>query len=1043
MLGRDQTRNPVSPEKDAPIHWDAKTGESIKWKAKIGSMTFAAPVVANGLVWIGTNNENPRDPSQPNAAGVLMCFRERDGQFLYQHVSAAREGPAFNQAHTGISCSPLVEGDRLWFVTTRAEVICLDIAPLRRGEGVPKELWKLDMIDELGVVPRRAVMGGGGLCSIGASYRDLIYVVTGNGTDGTGANVPAPLAPALLCLNKNTGQVIWEDNSPGARILFGEWGSPLVMEVGGKGQVIVPQGDGWIRSFDALTGELIWKFDINRKDGKWPMTRGFFSTPPMLYRDRIYIALGNYLEFGEMPGRLCCIDPAKSGDISIELEDGPGKGKPNPNSGAIWHFDGIRRMMGTVAIHDGLLVAPDGAGFVHCLEAATGRTNWMHDMRAQIFASPLIVEQKIYVVDEDGKTCVLALSKEKRLLAEAPLFSEWIASAPIFANGVLYVTAGGTLFAIAEKSDSWPQWRGPDRLNVSRATGLLTEWPTNGPPLLWKATGLGEGIASVSVAHGRLFTLGYRDDVEFAFALDSQSGETIWSVHTGPAIKESALMRWLSQRTPTVDDDRLYAISARGELVCLRTSDGEQLWQKSYANDFLSASRAWGFCDYPLVDGDKLICSPVGREGTVAALNKTTGEIIWKAKVLGDEHAGYAATVATEVGGVRQYVVFLSKSLVGIAADDSRVLWRHERLRPTISSYTPIVQGDNVFSPNGYGGGMVLLKIIRSENGFSAEQQFVSNFNFHAFQDATVLLGDHVYSFQSPGQPVCIEMKTGKLSWGPIDPETKDRAALTCAEGHLYIRRASGRMVLIEATPKQYTEKGFFQIPDREEAHGVTSPVVAERRLYLRDNNRLLCYDIGADAFQKPKPEPKTLSVSLATTHGRSAETTPPRTGRDRAPDAIFVPTPEDIIEQMLEFAKVKKEDLLVALGSGDGRIAIAAAKKYGSHAIGYEIDPRLVSLSREKVQSEKLEALVRIEHEDIFAVDWSNADVIVVYLPAPLMQRLLPQFERLKPGARIVSHQFRIPGAKPAAARQSVSREDGDTHMLFLWTTPFDKTAP
>ncbi|MEO8426081.1 MAG: PQQ-binding-like beta-propeller repeat protein [Verrucomicrobiota bacterium] len=407
MFGRDKARNPVTPEKNQPLHWDARTGENIKWKAKLGSMTFAAPVVANGLVWIGTNNEYPRDPSLTNAAGVLMCFRERDGKFLYQYVSPARPGPTYNQTRTGISCSPLIEGDRLWFVTTGAEVVCLDIGPLRLGEGMPTELWKLHMMDELGVLPRQAVMGGGGMCSIAASYRDLIYVVTGNGTDRAGANVPAPFAPALVGLNKNTGKVVWEDNSSGAKILFVEWGSPLVIEVGGQGQVIAPQGDGWIRSFDALTGKLIWKFDINRKDGQWPMTRGFFSTPPVFYRDRIYIAIGNYIEFGDLPGRLCSIDPTNTGDISIELEDGPGKGKPNPNSGAVWHFDGIHRTMSTVAIHDGLVIAPDFAGFLHCLDADTGRTNWTHDMKAHIFGSPLIADGRIYVADEDGDIWIL------------------------------------------------------------------------------------------------------------------------------------------------------------------------------------------------------------------------------------------------------------------------------------------------------------------------------------------------------------------------------------------------------------------------------------------------------------------------------------------------------------------------------------------------------------------------------------------------------------------------------------------------------------
>src|SRR5262245_11457952 len=247
MFGRDKTRNPVSPEKNPPTEWDIKTGKNIKWKAKLGSITFGTPIVANGLVWIGTNNESPRDPNAKGPAGVLMCFRESDGQFLYQHVSPQRKGAMYHQAWLGTSCSPMVEGDRLWFVTTSAETVCLDIGPLHRGEGYPRELWKVDMIDQLGVAPRSMVMFSVGLCSIAASYGNLIYVITGNGRSWPSNQVTAPTTPALVCFDKLTGKVVWEDHSPGTNILFAEWASPLVTEVGGRPQVIAPQGDGWVR----------------------------------------------------------------------------------------------------------------------------------------------------------------------------------------------------------------------------------------------------------------------------------------------------------------------------------------------------------------------------------------------------------------------------------------------------------------------------------------------------------------------------------------------------------------------------------------------------------------------------------------------------------------------------------------------------------------------------------------------------------------------------------------------------------------------------
>jgi len=1051
MLGRDQTRNSVSPEKNAPVEWDVKTGRNVKWQARIGSLSFAAPVVAKGLVWIGTNNEYPRDPGQTNLAGVLMCFLESNGEFLYQHVSPARQGPTYRQTWSGISGSPLIEGDRLWFVNTSAEVFCLDIGPPRRGEGKPVEVWKLDMMsDEFNVLPRPAVMGGGGICSI-AVYRDLIYVITGNGTDWTGINVPSPKAPALLCLNKDTGKVVWEDESPGTNILFGEWGSPLVVEIEGRGQVIAPQGDGWIRSFDARTGKLIWEFDINPKSARSVKQRyshggpGFFSTAPVFYGNRIYITIGNYREFGEFPGRLVCLDPTKEGDISLELDDGPGKGKPNPNVGAVWHFDRIQRTMAAVAIHEGLVIAPDFGGYVHCLDAETGKTNWIHDMRAHVLGSALIVDDRVFVADEDGDINVLALAKEKRLLTEAS-FEGPIYSAPIFANGVMYVVAGEMLYAIEEKSPSWPQWRGPDRSNRSSETGLLQSWPTNGPPLVWKATGLGEGIASVSVASQRLYTVGYRDGGEFVFALDAQTGEGRWSSRVGEAVKESAQMRWLSQRTPTVDEDRLYTMTAGGELICLQSSDGRELWRKSYPKDFASPRPMWGFADRPLVDGDKLVCAPAGTNASVVALNKRTGEVIWCLKLPGEVRVreSYAATLVSEVGGIRQYVAFLGGGLAGIEAKEGRLLWRYAGTSGNFgNSYTPIIQGNQLFSANGYGGGMALLKLVRAGDGITAQEQYHHSFSFNPFQDATVLVDEHVYAFQSAALPVCIEMKSGLLAWGPVTNAIKGRTALTYADGHLYLRGANGVMLLVAASPRSYVEKGSFLIPDREEALGVTSPVVAGGRLYLRDSHRLLCYDISADAFTKPKTETKTIAISLtpAQTQAEAGSGTQ-TTGKYRAPDAIYVPTPGDVVEKMLELAEVKKENLVVDLGSGDGRIVIAAAKKYGSKAVGYELDERLIQESRANVVRSRVEPLVRIEHEDIFAVDLIGADVVAVYLPSPLLERLLPQLAKLRPGSRIVSHQFEIPGFPPHKTLAFQSQEDGDMHRLHLWIAPLKKAG-
>lgn len=285
MLGRDVTRNSVSSEENPPTHWDVETEKNIKWKAKLGSMTHGTAAVADGQVYIGTNNGHGYLQRYPKNVdlGCLLCFRESDGEFLWQYsAEKLPSGRVHDWPLQGIGASPLVEGNRLWFVSNRWEVVCLDTWGFHDGENdgpvrdeadqAPREadvVWRFDLIGELGVFPHNQGMGPTRRCSPTASYKNRIYVVTGNGVDESHARIPKPEAPSLVCLDKRTGRALWTDNSPGSNVLHGQFASPLVAEIGGRAQVIVPQGDGWIRSFDAINGGLIWKFDINRKQAKW------------------------------------------------------------------------------------------------------------------------------------------------------------------------------------------------------------------------------------------------------------------------------------------------------------------------------------------------------------------------------------------------------------------------------------------------------------------------------------------------------------------------------------------------------------------------------------------------------------------------------------------------------------------------------------------------------------------------------------------------------------------------------------------------------
>jgi outer membrane protein assembly factor BamB len=479
MWGRDQTRNMVSPEKNAPTEWQVevrdrdgkivKPGRNIKWSAELGTRSMFSPVVSNGLVWVATNNELPRDLRHKGDASVLMCFRENDGKFLWQYVSPRLPSGQLNDWPRSCIGGPLVEGDRLWLITNRCEALGLDIAPLRAGKAEGNVIWKVDMKKEYGVFRHNGGMGEGLACASVALYKDRVFVPTGNGVDEGHVNVPAPDAPSLICFNKEKGKELWKENSPGKGILHEQCATPLVVEVGGKAQVVMPHGDGWLRSFDVETGKLIWKCDANPKDTSYEIggrgTKSYFMATPVWHGGRIYIATGQDPEHYDGVGWLLCIDPTKQGDISFELDDKPGKGKPNPNSGVVWRYGGpttkedqarldrdyyYGRTLSNCVVHDGLVYATEIAGYLHCLDARSGKAHWVHDLKAAPWGSPLWVDGKIYLPTEDGDVWIFTHGKDKKEPKKIEMNTS-IRSSPIFANGVLYIATESRLYAIQEK----------------------------------------------------------------------------------------------------------------------------------------------------------------------------------------------------------------------------------------------------------------------------------------------------------------------------------------------------------------------------------------------------------------------------------------------------------------------------------------------------------------------------------------------------------------------------------------------------------------
>ncbi|MDX1951943.1 MAG: PQQ-binding-like beta-propeller repeat protein [Verrucomicrobiota bacterium] len=485
--GNDPGRNMYSPAKNLPDKFepgkfkkgteevDTTTTKNVKWVAKLGSQSYGNVSVSNGKVFVGTNNDTPRDQKHQGDRSIMMVFDEKSGEFLWQLIiPKLASGKVNDWENLGLLSSPTVEGDRVYIVTSRCEVMCLDVNGLANGNdgpfkdeaqyyvgpGRPKIepgphdadiIWKYDMMDELGVFPHNASN-----CSI-LIVGDLLYACTSNGQDWTHSNIPSPLSPSFIALNKKTGELAGEDDANiGPRIYHGQWSSPSTGVVNGKQLVFFGGGDGFCYAFDAkpVPGDevnylkKVWWFDANPpeykvKDGKpirYPAAEGpsEINATPVFWKNRVYVATGQDPEHGEGVGNLVCIDPTKTGDVTKTAQ--------------IWSYNKIHRSISTVSITpDGLLVVGDFSGFVHCLDAETGKAYWTHDMKAHMWGSTLAADGKVYVGDEDGDLVVLAASKEKKVISETNMGAP-VYSTPIVAHGVIYIASNTHLYALHDEA---------------------------------------------------------------------------------------------------------------------------------------------------------------------------------------------------------------------------------------------------------------------------------------------------------------------------------------------------------------------------------------------------------------------------------------------------------------------------------------------------------------------------------------------------------------------------------------------------------------
>jgi outer membrane protein assembly factor BamB len=471
MFGGTPRRNMVDlAAKGLPVTWSVKKGKevNVKWVARLGGHAYGGPVVAGGKVFVGTNNHHPRDPKVTGDKGVLMCFNAADGKFLWQAVHDKLPDPGLNDfAEQGVISTPAVEGDRVYYVSNRAEVVCADVEG-DPATGKAKILWTYDMIGELKVFPCQA-----SACSP-LVVGDLVFVVTGNGVDAQTGKLPAPDAPSFLAVHKKTGKLAWKSSLPGKNVMRGQWSNPAAAEVNGKTHVVFPGGDGWLYGLEAKTGELLWKFDLNPKKAKpYKFTapgseRCFPVATPVVYDNKVYIGVGQEPDDGQGVGHLWCIDITKEPknkdkDLSPVGDNFDPKAAVNKDSGLVWHYGGMLvpkpadaerdwvfgRTMSSVAVHDGLVYAPELAGFLHCLDAKTGKQVWEFDMRDGTWCSPLVADGRLFV-GTDGDLLIFPAGKGVKEPAKINMEAS-IKVPPVIVSGVIYINTGAKLYAIGPK----------------------------------------------------------------------------------------------------------------------------------------------------------------------------------------------------------------------------------------------------------------------------------------------------------------------------------------------------------------------------------------------------------------------------------------------------------------------------------------------------------------------------------------------------------------------------------------------------------------
>jgi outer membrane protein assembly factor BamB len=412
-------------------------------------------------------------------------------------------------------------------------------------------------------------------------------------------------------------------------------------------------------------------------------------------------------------------------------------------------------------------------------------------------------------------------------------------------QGRILALLGVAVLAATVRADDYPQWRGVKRDGISQEKGLLKEWTNGSPKLLWHNQKVGSGFSTPAVVGNHVYLLSNEGTTkEFVRAFDVKNGQQVWSTQIGKVGKPEQQPSYPGARsTPTLDGKMLYAFGSDGDVACLEAATGKLVWKKNVTTEFGGKSGIWAYSESPLVDGDKVIVTPGGEQATLIAFNKKNGDVVWKSAIPGGDEASYASAIVMNIGGVKQYVQFLKKGLVGVNAETGKFLWRYDKsvdTRFAVHAATPVAAGETVFSSAATGGGLARIKGSGGE--FMADSIYMER-KVPVALGGSVKVGDHLYGTNN-AVLMCVEFNTGRVVW---ENRSVGAGSVCYADGNLYVHGENGDVALVEATPKAYVEKGRFtppNPPERGQNKAWAYPVVANGKLYIRELDSLWCYDL-------------------------------------------------------------------------------------------------------------------------------------------------------------------------------------------------------